>query len=118
DRAAQSNLRNSLTAAKTIATDHDGSYVVTLARGAAVAIRAVDLRAAEGAILFVDGLATLTSGKVYVSTSLTGSTILLTAYSKSRSFWSLSATSLGTVKYCAGLTRAPRVLTLCTLLRW
>jgi type IV pilus assembly protein PilA len=118
DRAAQSNVRNALTAAKTIATDHDGAYVVTLARGAAVAIRAADLRAAEGAILFVDGAARLTSGKVYVSTSLTGSTILLTAFSKSRNFWSLSATDSGLVKYCPATTTAPLARTICTGLRW
>ena len=124
DRAAQSNIRNALTAAKTIATDHDGSYLKLLGRRA---LLAVDMTAAETAITFADrapARLTVVSGTVYVQVVLLGLNralglgIMLEAFSKSNNYWALSATSNGLVRYCAR-SRLPIAFTaLCTLSSW
>ncbi|MCA1838681.1 MAG: prepilin-type N-terminal cleavage/methylation domain-containing protein [Actinobacteria bacterium] len=118
DRGAQSNVRNALTAAKTIATDHDGAYLS--APGTLIVAR--DLRAAEGAILFVDSRWARLSNRVFVLTTsvlrVLGSNILLTAYSKSGKFWSIYANSSGLVKYCPGTLTIPTAATTCGLPNW
>ena len=56
DRAAQSDLRNALTAAKTIATDFEGSWcsATSATAGECTAIDAGDLYAEEASLTFVD----------------------------------------------------------------
>ncbi len=53
DRGAQSNLRNAMTAAKTIATDSAGLFLNRA--GATTILDAVDLLAAEGSLVFING---------------------------------------------------------------
>ncbi len=99
DRAAQSNLRNGITAAKTIATDADGFFKDST--GAVV--DASDLRAVEGSLTWVDGKAGTDTGTVYVAEVATdGSNITLLSKSGSGTYFCMKATSSGEVKYGKG----------------
>jgi type IV pilus assembly protein PilA len=103
DRAAQSNLRNGITAAKTIATDSDGFFKDNDATAAA--IDASDLRAVEGSLTWVDGAAGTSTGTVYVAeVAADGSNITLLSKSGSGTFFCMKATSGGAVKYGKGTT--------------
>lgn len=101
DRAVQSNLRNGITAAKTIATDSDGFFFTS---GTAV-INATALTGVEGALTFVDGAAPATpvKGTVYVPTvPADGTSIVLQSKSGSGTFFCMKATSGGAVTYGKG----------------
>jgi type IV pilus assembly protein PilA len=101
DRAAQSNLRNGITAAKTIATDSDGFFKDNDATGAN--IDASDLRGVEGSLTWVDGAAGTNTNSVYVAqVAAGGSSITLLSKSGSGKFFCMSATSGGAVTYGKG----------------
>ena len=54
DRAAQSDIRNALTAAKTMATDQEGHFLIATPAGATpVIITASDLTSAEKSLVFI-----------------------------------------------------------------
>ena len=123
DRAAQSDLRNSLTAAKTLATDQEGFFKkVAGTPPVDTALAFGDLNAAETSI---DHAAAPTTNAVGVSvetpdgadadTSL-GSWILLVKQSKASDnlFWGILATKDGDVTYCKGTTAAALTSTSCT----
>jgi type IV pilus assembly protein PilA len=96
DRSAQSNLRNGITAAKTIATDAEGFFLDD--SNPAVAVNAADLEAVEGSIDFVD-TAPAEVGDVGVNTAADGSWIVLNAVSGSGKGFCMAATSTGAVTY-------------------
>jgi len=105
DRAAQSNLRNGITAAKTIATDSDGYF---LTGSPAAEVVAADLTAVEGALTFVD-VAPTAAGQVGVytpSATSDGSVIVLNAKSGSGKWFCMAATSGGKVTYGVGTSAA------------
>jgi type IV pilus assembly protein PilA len=97
DRGAQSNLRNGMTAAKTLATDSDGQFVD--AGGAA--INAADLTGVEGGVDFSD-LAADADTDVVVETEASGDNILLYTESGSGTHFGIYSTSGGDVTYCQG----------------
>jgi type IV pilus assembly protein PilA len=107
DRGAQSDLRNGITAAKTLATDEAGLFMVDGA-----AIDAADMLATEPSLVFSDTVAD--TDTISVTTALDGSTILLVTESESDTFYGIAATSQGQVTYCSG-TAAP---TTCTDAEW
>lgn len=115
DRAAQSNLRNGITAAKTIATDFDGLFYST----GTTEILATDLTATEGAITFIDTAPT-TSGQVGVFTPANnGTLVVLNAKSASGSWFCMSAQSNGKVLYGKGTSSATTdELTECSLAKF
>jgi type IV pilus assembly protein PilA len=102
DRGAQSNLRNSLTAAKTIATDNEGVFTT---------VSSTTLNTAEPSLTHIaTGLTgTSTSKEIHVAVSNgilgnasegTGSgVLLLTVRSASGSYFGICADYKGTVKY-------------------
>ena len=94
DRAAQSDLRNAMTAAKTIATDSAGLFQV-----AGVNIADTDMSAAEPSLSF--GAAATTS-VIDVTVTGTGATITFEKLSASGKSFGISATSSGVVTYCKG----------------
>ncbi|MGK2958909.1 MAG: type II secretion system protein [Acidimicrobiales bacterium] len=92
DRGAQSNLRNALTGAKTVATDNSGLFVST---GSTV-LTAANLAAAEPSIVFVDATDPAVN-EVSVSVAAGGVSIALVAESASGTFYCMAATSGGTI---------------------
>ncbi len=110
DRGAQSNLRNAITAAKTIATDSAGLFVRT---GSTTILDETDLSAAEGSLVFVNGTSAV--GEIDVVTSTGGADILLTTKSASGKFFGIKATSAGLVTYCSDTTAVPIT---CTGTKW
>ena len=101
DRAAQSDLRNALTAAKTIATDQEGYFRTTTA----AAITPADMLAAESSLTFAAGAGTVDDVGVTVvadAGGAVGQAVLLMKRSKSSDgyFWAIVAQRDGTVKYC------------------
>ncbi len=99
DRGAQSNLRNAMTAAKTIATDSAGLFVRA---GGTTILDESDLSAAEGSLAFVNG--TTAVGEIDVTTGAGGVDIYLLTKSASNKFFGIKATSSGLVSYCSGTT--------------
>ncbi len=97
DRGAQSNLRNALTAAKTIATDHDGFFL----KDATNVIDEATLSATEPSLVFTDGAMT-TSGPIDVVTAANGANITMYNKSGSGSFFCISSTSNGVVTFKKG----------------
>ena len=97
DRGAQSDLRNGLTAAKTLATDAEGMF---LDSGGAV-INAADLSGVEGAVEFSD-LPAEVGDAVVVETAAGGASILLYHQSASSEHFGIQSTSDGDVTYCKG----------------
>ena len=93
DRGAQSDLRNALTAAKTVATDSAGLFQV-----ASVNITATDMATAEPSLTF-DTMANATDKIVGVLTEGTGDSITLTKKSASGRWFCISATKAGKVTY-------------------
>ena len=108
DRSAQSDLRNALTAAKTIAVDSAGTFQVN-----SVDIVPADMASAEPSLNFA-GAASAGVGTVGVTTGAGGVDILLVEKSASGKFFGIKATSGGAVTYCSGTT-AP---TVCTSAKW
>jgi type IV pilus assembly protein PilA len=98
DRGAQSDLRNGLTAAKTLATDAEGMF---LDSGGAV-INAADLSGVEGAVDFSDAAADV-DDSVVVETAAGGASILLYHQSASGEHFGIQSTSDGDVTYCKGV---------------
>jgi len=95
DRAAQSDLRNALTAARTISTD---------AAGAFTGINATSLAGAESALTFgaADGDdGTTTTVGWDVDTSGTPDVLVLSTVSDSGTAFALRVTSDGAVTYCS-----------------
>jgi type IV pilus assembly protein PilA len=97
DRGAQSDLRNGLTAAKTLATDAEGKFL----DGDGNVINAADLALVEGAVKFSDAAADVGS-KVVVETTTGGASILLYHQSESDKYFGIQSTSGGDVTYCKG----------------
>jgi type IV pilus assembly protein PilA len=112
DRGAQSNLRNSLTAAKTIATDTEGIFTTTDASA---------LNVAEPSLTHIStGLTgSSTSKEVHVrqsngvlgnaSEGTTSGVLLLTVRSASGSYYGICADYKGTVKYAQAATTEPAI---------
>ena len=96
DRGAQSDLRNGITAAKTLATDEAGLFMV-----GATPISATDLDATEPSLTFG---ATADTDTISVTTDANGADILLVTESESGTFYGIAATSQGAVTYCSGAT--------------
>ena len=96
DRGAQSDLRNALTAAKTIATDSAGLFQV-----AGVNISASDLKTAEGALDYV-AMASADTDNVGFVVGTDGVDITFVKESASGTFFGISANSQGAVEYCRG----------------
>ncbi len=92
DRSAQSNLRNALSAAKTIATDRDGFFL----KDATNVIDEGAMSTAEPSLTFTDGVMT-TVGPIDVVTGANGASITMYNKSGSGSFFCISSTSNGVV---------------------
>jgi type IV pilus assembly protein PilA len=93
DRGAQSDLRNALTAAKTLATDSAGLFQVS-----GVDITSSDMNGVEPSISFV-AMASADTANVGVATGTGGADITLTKESASGTIFCISATSDGVVTY-------------------
>jgi type IV pilus assembly protein PilA len=94
DRGAQSDLRNALTAAKTIATDDEGQFT---------GITETSLSDAEGAISFASGTAGTTEpGTDTVLFSATDTELKLWTESASETHFGIAADSTGAVGFCKG----------------
>ena len=102
DRAAQSDLRNAITAAKTIATDHGGSFL----NSSGTEILAADLPEGEPAINFDDTTTTASPRAMFVATGTNGDYITFVQASASGKFFGMSATKDGVVTYCVGAVQA------------
>jgi type IV pilus assembly protein PilA len=94
DRSAQSDLRNGLTAAKTLATDRAGLF--ESAGGANITV--ADMIAVEPSLLFV-AVASANDRQVGMVVEGTGAAITLVRQSTGRDFYCISATSAGVVSY-------------------
>jgi type IV pilus assembly protein PilA len=96
DRGAQSNLRNALTAAKTIATDSSGKFS---------GVDELTLGDAEGSLTFVTAAPTDAEIAV-VGGAVTGSAdddyVLFYNQSASNTWFGIATTSRGQVGYCHG----------------
>src|ERR1043165_2484696 len=88
DRAAQSDLRNAITAAKTIATDHGGAFLNT----SGTEILAADLPEGEPAINFDDTTTTASPRAMFVVTATNGDYITFVQASASGKFFGMAAT--------------------------
>lgn len=97
DRGAQSNLRNALTAAKTIATDNSGTFT----SDGTTAITDVNMETAEPSLTYVDGdpVVVPAVGNVAVAAPAGGANIVFYTQSASNTFFCIGATSAGTVVY-------------------
>ena len=94
DRGAQSDLRNAVTAAKTIATDNAGLFTnVTVS----------NLTTAEGALTFADTGTSAAIG-VVVNTAATPQTALFYKQSASNTWFGMGTNSSGTVIKCKAAT--------------
>lgn len=102
DRAAQSNLRNAVTAAKTGAADHDGRFLSD--DPVPVPMDTVAMGALEPSIPYV--AAAPTTGEVGVQASAGGSSIRLWASSGSGMWFGLAADAGGEVSFCQGTAEA------------
>ena len=100
DRGAQSDLRNALTASKTLATDSAGLFQV-----GGVNIVAADMATAEPSLTY-DVVANASTSVVGVNTEGTGASITLVKKSASGTFFCISATSNGVVTYNKNATLA------------
>ena len=93
DRGAQSDLRNAMTAAKTLATDSAGIFQVN-----GTDIAATDMATAEPSLTY-DVVANADTSTVGVITGTGGTDITLVKKSASGTYFCISATSSGVVKY-------------------
>jgi len=114
DRAAQSDLRNALTAAKTLATDQEGYFRKATSGGNYEGINGtVDLEGAESALTFVDtasgatvdavGVTVVTDGPATLTAEPNmGQEILLVKISKAKGnpAFAIYAHQNGTVGHC------------------
>jgi type IV pilus assembly protein PilA len=98
DRAAQSDLRNALTAAKTQATDYSGLYY----KAASTNTDAASLQALEPSLQFtatITDAGGLSSGKLGVVVGASGANITLIRKSASGMYYCLSNTNSGVSGY-------------------
>jgi type IV pilus assembly protein PilA len=114
DRGAQSDLRNAVTAAKTIATDQAGLFK----RDATNAINAAALLSAEGALSFTDTATGADVGLISVVTAGDGTSISLLTESASGKFFQVVARSDGSVGYCAPTSTTHTAVGSCTGAKW
>jgi type IV pilus assembly protein PilA len=102
DRGAQSDLRNALTAAKTIATDHQGFFL----NGAGTRLTAAGMPEGEPAINFDDSTTSSSAPrKMFINGANDGSMITFVQASASGAFFGISVTKDGTVTYCRGVAQ-------------
>jgi len=105
DRGAQSDLRNALTAAKTVATDNSGQFdLVTLTA----------LAAAEGALTYAATGSDTVIGVVGGGVATTPNPNFISFYKQSKSgkWFGIATGKTGEVKYCQGTgTTAPTAVT-------
>lgn len=101
DRGAQSDLRNALTAAKTLATDEAGLFMATTGTVTAP-INADAMELAEPSLEYDD--TTADTDTISVATAAGGVNILLVTESESDTFFGIRADSQGAVTYCSGAT--------------
>jgi len=94
DKRAQSDLRNSLVAAQTIASDHDGLFVTD----DDVEITAADLDRENANIEYTATLST-TPGPVYVNAQDDGERVTLVRLSDSGTWFCISSTRQGRVRF-------------------
>jgi type IV pilus assembly protein PilA len=99
DRAAQSDLRNALTTAKTIATDHQGFFLNT----AGTKLVAADMPEGEPALTFDDATTSSSNPRtVFINDATDGSVITFVQRSASAIYFGISVTVDGDVTYCRG----------------
>src|SRR5687768_2837658 len=103
DRGTQSDLRNALTAAKTLATDNAGAFMNP--DGSAV-IDAADMAAAEPSLAAQFDDATVDKDDLLVVTAALGADITLAKQSASDTYFCISATDDGVVTYGSGAAAA------------
>jgi type IV pilus assembly protein PilA len=96
DRGTQSDLRNALTAAKTLSTDSAGVFQVGGAD-----ISATDMEAAEPSLTY-GAVAAASTTVVGVLVEGGGASIVLEKQSASGTWFGISADSSGNVEYCRG----------------
>lgn len=94
DRGAQSDLRNAMTAAKTIATDAGGLFQVGTTN-----ITTTDMETAEPSLNFGT---TATADTIDVTVGTAGVSITLEKLTTSGTSFGISSTSQGVVTYCKG----------------
>ena len=123
DRGAQSNLRNALTAAKTVATDNSGQFDQ---------VDVAALTAAEGSLNFTASVPTTWAKEIVVkggkvASPATPDWMLFYDKSASGTFFGIATSSKGEVKYCkgavgnvntAGVDATTGLLTGCTDASW
>ena len=119
DRAAQSDLRNALSAAKTIATDFEG-YWKTDATCAGNLLNAAKLYEAEKSLSFVDTtLEASPSTKIAVVVDSTCENLFMTRRSTSKkATFGILAKQTGEVTYCKTDSETPPAQNTCTLTKW
>ena len=107
DRAAQSNLRNSLTAVKTVATDDAGLFT---------SISLATLQSAEGALSYESASTPSAVGVVaiQVSTATLPNTVVLMARSDSGTTYAICADSRGSITFDTSAVTAGG----CTRSKW
>jgi type IV pilus assembly protein PilA len=98
DRGAQSDLRNALTAAKVLGTDHGGLYFD--ADGGQ--LDAADMPDGEPSITFDDTASTASPRVMFMNAAADGTTVTFVQASASGSYFGISVTSDGRATYCEG----------------
>jgi type IV pilus assembly protein PilA len=96
DRSAQSDLRNAVTAARTVSTDHAGLFL----NEAGNPIAQGDMPDVEPAINFSD--TTADTDLMLINTEPTGVRVTFVKQSASDTFFGVSVTKDGKVTYCKG----------------
>lgn len=103
DRAAQSDLRNALTTAKTISTDHEGLFLNI----AGTKLMAADMPEGEPALTFDDTTSSSSNPRtVFINTAVGGTVITFVQRSASGTYFGVSVTKDGAVTYCRGAALA------------
>jgi type IV pilus assembly protein PilA len=98
DRGAQSDLRNALTAAKTVATDHAGYFL----NSAETELMAGDMPEAEPALDLDDTTTTSSPRVMLIKTGTDGAYITFVQASASGTYFGISVDKDGRVTYCEG----------------
>jgi type IV pilus assembly protein PilA len=123
DRAAQSDLRNALTAAKTLATDYEGLFKdANTGTASTDKIDAASMFAAEGSLTFVDGTSPNGAGSVtHIGVTVPDdfTKMLLVKRSKSDKWFGVLADKGGAVSYCKSDAASHGfTITNCTATSW
>ena len=115
DRGAQSNLRNAITAAKTLATDQAGYFI----NSAGAALTEGDLATAEPSLSFSGTSAVGTIDVIPDTVAPQGENTVFVTQSASNTFFCIAATSQGVVTYKSAATAAAvDTLAECDGLKW